>query len=571
MFCTNCGAQVEDGTLFCTNCGAKLEAAQNAAPEVKTEAVSEAAQVTQDTPVESYEQAPAASSYEQAPAASSYEQAPSAASYEQAPAAASYEQAPSAVSYEQDIPTGVPADETPKKKIGLLIGIIAGVVALVAAIVLLCVFVFFKKDDDSSSKKNKADTEESSDDEDDDEKSSKKKKKKKDVDDEDDDDDDDEKETKKKKKKKDDEDIDGPGAIDEPLTPVYVEGTYESFDTLAPVTDEQRAVLSGVQSDYGTINWTTEYSIAGSGLVLSIAEFQYIDDYENGYAFCITNTLPDTTLDIYGTVSALSESKNSVGDGYFNNSAISPGSQEIGIIICDGEPSGAFEIDLSACKAEKEEGTWTSDYSASKDSYSLELTYELHNNLDVSYEAGDIYCFALDSSGNVLGYGYGYPLIVLDPGKSSTGEVYIYVDGEQVANTTGIAMFVETLVVNDEDKFLESDGTGYYSSDDGTQLYMVDNGDNTCGLYLKVANGKNSVEYVDPNAGMRSGYVDFSNPDTGESIGSISFYSDTAYLYIYDSGVDDEIIEDGSTFELTRGTASSKDIKGFVSAIDKKK
>ena len=544
MFCTNCGAQVEDGAMFCTNCGAKLEPAQNAAPTEKVEAASETAQVTQDIPAETYTQ-----------------EAPS----------ESYAQAAPAQNYDQAIPTGVPSDEVPKKKVGLLIGIIAGVVALIAAIVLLCVFVIFKKDDDSSSKKNKADTEESSDE--DDEKSSKKKKKKTDADDEDDDDDDDQDKKTKKKKKKDDTDvdIDGPGAIDEPETPVYVEGTYESFNILGPVTDEQRAALSNVMSDYGSISWTAEYSVAGSGLVLSIAEFKYIDDYENGYAFCLTNTLPDTTLEIYGTVSALSASKNSVGDGYFNNNAISPGSQEIGIIICDGEPSGAFEIDLSACKATKEEGTWTSDYSASKSSYSLDLEYQLYNNIDYTYEAGDIYCFALDSSGNVLGYGYGYPSVMIDPGKSTTGEVYLYVDGENVDKTTGIAMFVETTIVTDDDKYLESDGTGYYSSDNGDQLYMIDNGDNTCSLYFKAVNGKNTVEYADPAAEMRSGYVDFKDADTGDDVGSISFYGDTAYVYIYNSGVDSSVLEDGASFDLSRGTASSKDIKSFTSFIDKKR
>ncbi len=562
MFCTNCGAQVEDGALFCTNCGAKLDGAQKADPEVTAESASEAVNEAFGEPV-----------IETADEAVNETVSETARMTQDIPAA-EYEQATPVQTYEQAIPTGVPADEAPKKKIGLLIGIIAGAVALIAAIVLLCVFVIFKKDDDSSSKRNKADTEETSDDEDD-EKSSKKKKKKKDVDedeDDDDDDDDDDKETKKPKKKKKDDtdvDVDGPGGILEPDTAIYTDSTYQSFDTLGPVTDEQRAALSNVQSDYKSISWTSEYSIAGSGLVLSIAEFKYIDDYENGYAFCITNTLPDTTLDIYGTVSALSESKNSVGEGYFNNKAISPGSQEIGIIICDGEPSGAFEIDLSACKAEKEEGTWTADYSASKESYSLELEYELHNNIEASYEAGDIYCFALDSSGNVLGYGYGYPLLVLDPGKSTAGEVYIYVDGEQVEKTTGIAMFVETTIITDEDKYLESDGTGYYSSDNGDQLYLVDNGDNTCGLYLKVVSGKKTIEYVDTEAEMRSGYVDFKDSDTGVSVGSISFYGDTAYLYIYESGVEE--LEDGSTFELTRGTAGSKDVKAFVSAIDKKR
>ena len=546
MICSNCGAQIEDGTVFCTNCGAKLDVAQNAATEVMAEAESAATQVTQDVPAQNYEQETPAQSYAQ-PAPSQ--------------------------NYEQAIPTGVPADEVPKKKVGLLIGIIAGVIALIAAIVLLCVFVIFKKDDDSSSKRNKADTEESSDDEDDDEKSSKKKKKKDDADDEDDDDDDDKAQKTKKKKKKDDTDvdIDGPGAIDEPATPVYVENTYEKFDTLGPVTDEQRAALSNCFSDYGTINWTEEYSVAGSGLVLSIAEFKYVDDYEYGYAFCITNTLPDTTLDIYGTVSALSASKNSVGDGYFANSAVSPGSQEIGIIICDGEPSGAFEIDLSACKAEKEEGSWTSDYSASKSSYSLDLEYQIYNKIEATYEIGDIYCFALDSSGNVLGYGYGYPLITLDPGKSTTGDVYLYVDSENVDKTTGIAMFVETLIVSDDDKYLESDGTGYYSSSSGDQLYMVDNGDNTCTLYLKVINGEWKVEYADLDADMRSGYVDFKDVDTGEDVGSISFYGDTAYVYIYSSGLEEDVLPDGSSFELTRGTASSKDVKTFNSFIDKRR
>ena len=70
---------------------------------------------------------------------------------------------------------------------------------------------------------------------------------------------------------------------------------------------------------------------------------------------------------------------------------------------------------------------------------------------------------------------------------------------------------------------------------------------------------------------MRSGYVDFKDADTGDDVGSISFYGDTAYVYIYSSGVDASVLEDGASFDLTRGTASSKDIKTFTSFIDKRR
>ncbi len=525
MFCTNCGTQVEDGALFCTNCGAKLEGAGNVSSEVKTE-------TTENAPIYVSQEQPQ--------------------------------------SFDQVIPEETTADETPKKKIGLLIGIIAGAAVLIAAIVLLCVFVIFKNDD-SSSKKNKADTEESSDDEEDDDKKSSKKKKKSDSDKDDEDDEDDEDTAKKtKKKKKDDNDKPAePDDTDETKSASYDTEVYQQFGALLPVSSEARSMMSTIQSDYGSINWTDEFEIAGSGLVLSVAKFQSGD--EAVYAYCLTNVLDDTTLDLYGSVSALSSSDMSVGDGYFNNSALSPGSQEIGILFCDGEPSGDFKVDVSARESTKEEGTWTSDWSAEKSSYSLTFNYDLHNDLEMTYEAGDIYCFALDSSGNILGYGYDYPLIAIDPGKSYSGEVTIYVSDGGVDQTSAVAMFVETELISDDDKFLDSDGTGYFESDNSDQLYIIDNGDGTCSLYLKVMNGKSKIEYIDLTAEMHSGYIDFSNVDTGEYVGSVSFYGDTAYVYIGSSGQDADVLEDGSNFELTKGTASSKDVKGFVSAIDKKR
>lgn len=540
MFCTNCGAQVEDGAVFCTNCGTRLEAAANAASEVKTENVQ--AEVNADTVVSEASPEPV---------------------YD-VPENISEDRSGG---YEQADPAGSPSGETPKKKIGLLIGIIAGAAVLIAAIILLCVFVIFKNDD-SSSKKNKADTEESSDDEEDDDKKSSKKKKKSDSDKDDEDDEDTAKKTKKKKKDDNDKPAE-PDDTDETKPASYDTDVYQQFGALLPVSSEARSMMSTIQSDYGSINWTDEFEIAGSGLVLSVAKFQSGD--EAVYAYCLTNVLDDTTLDLYGSVSALSSSDMSVGDGYFNNSALSPGSQEIGILFCDGEPSGDFKVDVSARESTKEEGTWTSDWSAEKSSYSLTFNYDLHNNLEMTYEAGDIYCFALDSSGNILGYGYDYPLIAIDPGKSYSGEVTIYVSDGGVDQTSAVAMFVETELISDDDKFLDSDGTGYFESDNNDQLYIIDNGDGTCSLYLKVMNGKSKIEYIDLTAEMHSGYIDFSNVDTGEYVGSVSFYGDTAYVYIGSSGQDADVLEDGSNFELTKGTASSKDVKGFVSAIDKKR
>ncbi|MCR4788812.1 MAG: zinc-ribbon domain-containing protein [Lachnospiraceae bacterium] len=539
MFCTNCGAKVEDGALFCTNCGAKIETVADTPAEeninpgtTNTEPVSE----------------PAPSTYsEPAP-----EPAPSAYS-EPAPAYnAQYDQASS-------------GDEAPKKKVGLLIGIIAGVLVLIAAI-LVCVFVIFKNGD-SSSKRNKADTEDTSDD-DDDEKESKKKKKKKDKDaDDDDDDDDDEDNKKSKKKKKDDEDEPTPAPQIDVEIADYNTFDYKKFDTLTDLSSDSRSALASTESDLTEISWDEEYEIEGSGIVLSITKFDYYE--QDAFAYCVTNVLPDTTLDLYGTISVLGSGSDSIGDGYFMADALSPGSQVAGIIFCEGTASGEYKIDCSARASETEEGAWASDWALDTSSSSPYVSYDLYGDTDSSFEVRDIYVFAMDQDGKVLGYGYDYASIMLNAGQHETGQIYVYMDSDRVSEIRNCAMFVKTNLINDEDKYIGSDGTAYYESENGDQVYITDNGDNTCGLYVKVVSDGYEKEYVDPNARMYTSSIDFYNVDTGESVGTISVYSGDCYIYINDSG--DKKIPDDSTYELNKGTVSDKDKKSIESKIDKKR
>ena len=108
MFCTNCGAPIPDGSRFCTNCGKQLAAPQDSVPlQTEEEAVA----------VETTEQFSQADNQQAAGAAA-----------------------------ETQSQFGQPADQQipPKKKMkkGLLIGIIAGAVALVAIVAVLLLFVF---------------------------------------------------------------------------------------------------------------------------------------------------------------------------------------------------------------------------------------------------------------------------------------------------------------------------------------------------------------------------------------------------------------------------------------------
>ena len=107
MFCTNCGAQIPDGSRFCTNCGKQIAAPRDSVPlQTAEEAVA----------VETTEQFSQAENLQTAGAA------------------------------EMQRRFGQPADQQvpPKKKMkkGLLIGIIAGAVALVAIAAVLLLVVF---------------------------------------------------------------------------------------------------------------------------------------------------------------------------------------------------------------------------------------------------------------------------------------------------------------------------------------------------------------------------------------------------------------------------------------------
>lgn len=108
MFCTNCGAQIPDGSRFCTNCGKQIAAPQDSVPlQTAEEAVA----------VETTEQFSQAENQQTAGAAE-----------------------------EMQNRFVQPAEQQvqPKKKMkkGLLIGIIAGAVALVAIAAVLLLFVF---------------------------------------------------------------------------------------------------------------------------------------------------------------------------------------------------------------------------------------------------------------------------------------------------------------------------------------------------------------------------------------------------------------------------------------------
>lgn len=131
-FCMNCGRPVEEGTL-CEACKAKAQAAQPAVPTEPT--MGQAQPVQPESSGAPTGQQPAG---QQAPTA--YPGAPAQPVYPgQAPA---YQPAPAAPVY--GAPMGGPASQAPKKpnKKKLLIGIIAGIAALLVLLVVLGKTVF---------------------------------------------------------------------------------------------------------------------------------------------------------------------------------------------------------------------------------------------------------------------------------------------------------------------------------------------------------------------------------------------------------------------------------------------
>lgn len=133
MFCTNCGAQIEDGSKFCSNCGTPIAAPVVPEPiQEPEEPVVEAAAVDVQ---EQFEQPAEPQEQIDQPAEAAEPQ------IAQADAEAAAEP------QEQIVQPAEPAEpQTPpakKKSKGLLIGIIAGAVALVA-IILVLLFAVFK-------------------------------------------------------------------------------------------------------------------------------------------------------------------------------------------------------------------------------------------------------------------------------------------------------------------------------------------------------------------------------------------------------------------------------------------
>ena len=127
MFCTNCGAPIPDGSRFCTNCGKQLAAPQDSVP------------------LQTAEEAVAVETTEQFSQADN-QQAAGAAAETQSQFGQPADQQTIGAAAETQRQFGQPADQQvqPKKKMkkGLLIGIIAGAVALVAIVAVLLLVVF---------------------------------------------------------------------------------------------------------------------------------------------------------------------------------------------------------------------------------------------------------------------------------------------------------------------------------------------------------------------------------------------------------------------------------------------
>ncbi|MDO4733856.1 MAG: zinc ribbon domain-containing protein [Lachnospiraceae bacterium] len=127
MFCTNCGAPIPDGSRFCTNCGKQLAAPQDFVP-LQTEEEAVAAETT--------EQFSQADNQQAAGTAAEMQNRFNQPADQQTVGEAAETQNQFGQVNNQPIP--------PKKKMkkGLLIGIIAGAVALVAIVAVLLLFVF---------------------------------------------------------------------------------------------------------------------------------------------------------------------------------------------------------------------------------------------------------------------------------------------------------------------------------------------------------------------------------------------------------------------------------------------
>ncbi|MCR4989459.1 MAG: zinc-ribbon domain-containing protein [Lachnospiraceae bacterium] len=548
MFCTNCGAKVEDGALFCTNCGAKLEPAENTVSKVAAEDTG----INTDAPV-----------VEEPVAAE-----PLPVSEPQPVSKPQPISEPQPVNEPQPVPASVPSSTSDSgnngnKKTGILIGIIVGAVVLIAAIVCLCIFIL-GNNDSKSSKKNKAETEESDDKED--KKKDKKKDKDKDKDDSDDDSDDKDKSSKKKKK---DKDADNKEKKD-PDTVVSgelleLDSSYKKFSDLIAVSSDEKEELSLFTNDYSVINWTEEYDIAGSGLVLSLASFEYYDSPM--YVYCISNTRAET-LDFYGDITALNSSKSSVGDGYASTEQLCYGSSFVGTIPCTGDVDD-FEIDFSVRLADgTEEGHWEADWALdTKSSYSPVFKYDMFNYTDITYSVGYLYVFPVDENGNVLGYGYDYPSLMIKPDQDTEGELSVYTD--DVASIKTVAMFATTKNLSDDDLYVDENGNGYFESENGDLLYIRDNGDGTCGVYLKIKGSKKEYEYIDPASNMTADSLNLYDHSSGDMIGTVYFYQENCYAYIYEPGNDE--IEQDADFYFTKTEYNENDIKTYSKAIDKKK
>ncbi len=531
MFCTNCGAQLDDGVKFCTVCGAKVGADPGEAT-----ASSNMGTLPVNTPSP---QDPVQGKQTQQTQTGGPSQIPYTG-----PGQTPY-QGPQQMPYTgPQMQPGMPGQEPKKSKAWIPIVIVAGVLLLVGIVVLsLAGLNMLRKRGEEA--RIEASSEENE---------------------------------KKRDREPDvgtrDEDKDKDTEKEEPAAPVLSEGGVTEIDLsddsfsievteLVEVPSSVYDELKKLEGDLNTINWTGYYSLKGAEkIVVTTAPARRFDD--ECVVVGVTN-LYDHDAEIYGTYTMYDGNGREAGAAYESFNAISHGGTNIAIIDCyQGSPEKPG-VELTVDSPYEQEGYWEADWGLSGNLEAGQLTceYKLYNLSSVIYTTGYMHVFTTDASGNILGMGEQYAYRILRPNETQDGSLEIYGEPDELGNTEQVAMFVQTYVADESEIFLDEDNTAYFEDGEGNRLFVNNNQDGSCGVIFEA---KDAYTYRDPYADLYTGAISFGDHDSGSYVGTMYISYGECSIYIYD-GIVDAVPKD-TEFKLKKTELSSSEKEKFRAELD---
>ena len=220
-------------------------------------------------------------------------------------------------------------------------------------------------------------------------------------------------------------------------------GNADKSLTNSTLDPEVQSVLDSLTSDYNKIVWGSVYSVIDKApaIVVSVTPCMTYDRY--ALLVAVTN-LYNEPMAFSGMAQAKGSGDEVVGETYFSEDCIGPGSTVVRLIYC-GDTISDGRIHWTDCMAYAADGSaveWEGDYvvTGNASDGSLTVDYNIYATDGSSAKLGEVAVVLLDENGMAVSAAEAYPDDIPAGGKAQDSAT-IYSDPDMLNTVKDVAVF----------------------------------------------------------------------------------------------------------------------------------